>query len=298
MRSTVTWALAGVWLLLIIFGGLLMADPPWLRQLSQPGMEVESKSYKDYGDTLAYQGQYQSAVRQYLSALEINPDNIGALVNLAIVYGRTGAPDRGIELLEQALERDTLRPGTICFNIAQLLEGQGRTGEAAGWYRRALGTEVEESLIHRKLGVFQMDNGDLEGARASFELALAGQQDPFLSYRRMLHKARLSLAEDPDARREVEAELARPLDTDALAARYDLGLIERLNSRDRELAKTHNHLGLVCARLGDLDGAIDHYRASGRIWPGNEAAVKNLPVLERARADRGGAVAQASMASR
>jgi len=123
----------------------------------------------------------------------------------------------------------------------------------------------------------------------------------------MLHKARLLLDDDPEACRDIEEQLNQPLEAAALAETYDLGLIGRLNSRDRELAKTHNRLGLICARLGDLDGAIGHYHSSARIWPGNEAAVTNLPILEQARADRGtaddaarsgGIIAQASMTNR
>lgn len=289
VRNLVTWGLAGIWLLLVAFGGISMIDPPWLQKLSQPGIEVEAKSYKDYGDTFVRQGRYREAISQYARALEIRPDYPAALVNMAITYGRADNLAGGIALLQKALAKETVRPGTICFNIAQILEEQGQGEEAARYYRQALGTEVEESRIHRKLGESQLESGELAAARSSFELALAGQQDPTVHYRQMLYMALQSLDDDPENRQAIEDELARGLDAEVLAARYDLALIRRIQAWDRELAKTHNYLGVIYGRLGALDQAIDQFQASARIWPGNETAAQNLPLLERMKAERSAA---------
>lgn len=285
-RNLVTWGLAGIWLFLVAFGAVSMINPPWLQTLSRPGIEVEARAYKDFGDKFFRQGRYRESIDQYLRALEIRPGYVPALVNLAIARGQAGDPAAGVDSLKKALSDEAVHPGTICFNIAQLLEAQGHVEEAAEYYRRTLGTEVEESLVYRKLGALQLQGGALEAARNSFEAALAGQLDPAVHYRQMLQQALQVFADDPENCKAIEDELARGLDLDRLEASYDLDLIRRMQGSDRELAKTHNHLGVLYGRLGALDRAIGHFQASAGIWPGNETAVRNILLLEQMRDER------------
>ena len=64
-------------------------------------------------------------------------------------------------------------------------------------------------------------------------------------------------------------------------ARYDLEIVRRMQESDPEIAKTHNHLGLIHARLGNTGEAIKQFQRSLQIWPDNVDAKRNLQLLKR-----------------
>jgi tetratricopeptide (TPR) repeat protein len=281
-QRAVTWGLVLIWLLLMAFGVICYVNPPWLQAWSQPGRHVEARDYKDYGDDLLRQGKYPLAITQYQHALKINPDQAGALVNLAIAYINIGQPTVGAQLLEDALPRVTLRKGVVYYNLGEILEQQGRPDEAIHYYRQAIGLDVQQDLVYRKLGALYLAAGRLEEAHAAFEQTLASQLDVTLPYKYMLQRSVDMYQEDDTHLPIIEEELARDTRPEDLA-RYDLQTVRRLHQRDPEIAKTHNHLGFICVRLGDIDQAIRHFEKSLDIWPNNIDGARNLQLLRQQR---------------
>jgi len=70
-------------------------------------------------------GRTDEAISQYLKALEINPNEIHALINLAGAYYATNQLTKAVPLMQKALEiakakGDTTQIKDIVFNITAL----------------------------------------------------------------------------------------------------------------------------------------------------------------------------------
>ncbi len=279
-QTIFTWVLLLIWIILVSFAAISTLDPKWLQELARPGIKAESGSYKDYGDNLLRERNYRMAIVQYQYALEIKPDNMGALVNLAITYGQAGNIQRGVKILKDALQKDTGRRGTISYNLGELLEKQGNIVEANQYYEEALNSEVEQDLVCRKLGTLYLDSRQYEKARVAFEKTLAVQNDPAYLYQNMLTRSLTIYQDDTVNLPIIEELLARNISAEDLAP-YDVEIIRQIQRNNPEIAKTHNHLGLIYSIQGDITRAIEHFQQSLQIWPGNIDAQRNLQVLQR-----------------
>lgn len=284
-RTVLTWCLLVIWLILISFGVISILNPGWLQELSRLGVESESRDYKNFGDNLLTEGNYRLALAQYQRALEINPDYADAMVNMAIAYGRAGDKARAIRLLERALQLKDSDNGVIYYTLAEISEKQNKIDESIRYCQKALDSDADDYMIYRKLGTLYFAAKEYEKARGFFEISLAKQTDLCLPYKKML-KVSLSDYEDDSTHLPIiERELARDINPEVLAA-YDLEIIHRIQQSDPEIAKTHNHLGVINAMRGNMTQATEHFQKSLRIWPGNRDALKNLKILrERHRSD-------------
>jgi len=281
-RVIVTWGLLGVWLLLMSFGVVSLVNPPWLQELSRPGIAVEAREYKSFGDDALHRGAYGSAVAQYEQALRIKPGFIDVMVNLAIAYRDAGDPARGARILQESLQatEDHSRRGIVYYNLGELLERQGRNEEAIEYYRQAIGYDIEQDLVHRKLGSLYLAARKLDKAREAFEMTLQSQTDPTLPYMYMLRRSVEEFHDDETHLPIIRNQLDRGVREEDLAA-YELDTLRQMQERDPEVAKTHNHLGLIYAQLGNLAESIRHFERSLEVWPGNVDATRNLPILRR-----------------
>jgi len=281
-EAIVTYALLMIWLLLMSFGAVCYMNPRWLQDLSRPGIAVEARDYKNLGDDQLRQGNYGLAAAQYLESLKIKPDQPSVLVNLAITYGKVGNVAHGCEVLKDALQTagSRSRKGTIRYNLGELLAKQGKTDEAIHFYQQAIGFDVEQDLVYRSLGSLYLAAGRLNEAQTAFEMTLASQLDVTLPYQYMLYAAIEGHQDNTTHLSIIEEQLARSVRADDLA-RYDLEIVRRMQESDPEIAKTHNHLGLIHARLGNTGEAIKQFQRSLQIWPDNVDAKRNLQLLKR-----------------
>lgn len=268
-----------IWLILISFAAISILNPEWLQKLSRPGVEAESRDYKNFGDDLLSRGNYRLALTQYERALEIKLDYADAMVNMAIAYGRAGDEARATHFLKRALKLKDSDARVIYYTLAELSEKQNRIDEAIGYCQQALNSDPEDYMIHRKLGTLYFAAGEHEKARGAFENSLVIQTDLCSSYKRMLKVSLSDYKDDSVHFPIIERELAGDIDSTDLAA-YDLEIIRRAQQSDPELAKTHNHLGVIYAMQGDVRQATEHFQQSLAIWPGNTDAVKNLKILQ------------------
>ena len=284
-RTAFTWCLLLIWLILISFGVISILNPEWLQDLSRLGVESESRDYKNFGDNLLTNGNYRLALAQYQRALEIKPDYTDAMVNMAIAYGRAGDRTRAIDLLKRALQQEDRNRGIIYYTLAEMAEKQNKIDESIRYCQKALDSEPENYMIYRKLGTLHFAAKKYEKAREFFEISLASQTDLCLPYKKMLKVSLSDYKDDSTHLPIIERELAGEIGPENLAA-YDLEIIRYLQQNDPEIAKTHNHLGVIYAMQGDVSRATRHFQKSLSIWPGNTDALKNLKILrERHRSD-------------
>ena len=280
-RGFWTWVLLTIWIVLMAFGAVSMTNPEWLEGAKQGGKEAGARAYRHYGDAELEKSNYKLAIAQYLRALEIRSDQPEVLVNLSIAYLKLGDLSRGKNALLRAARMEAT-PGTrsfIALYLGDVSERENRADEAVGYYREALSLGARPKLVYRKLGALYLRNKDHASARDAFEKSLREQTDPLLPYREMLSRSRERAEKDPEIQRWPQTEGGPELsETDW--ARYDLQSIHQMHATDPEIAKTHNHLGLISYHMGDLETAIRHFEGSLAIWPGNADAVRNLQVLK------------------
>ncbi len=284
-ETVLSYGLMLIWLLLMSFGAISAVNPEWLKELSGLGRRAEFRDYENYGDVFLQQRNYRRAIDQYMAALDIRPGQASVLINLAVAYMQIGAVDRAVEILQDALETETDRDELIYFNLGELLEKQGKLDDAAAYYQRAIGSTVEQDLVYRKLGGLYLSTAQYEEAIHAFENALSCQTDPCRPYLSMLSRGLQTYEEDTINLSIIERLTSQAASLDNLD-RYDLEIIHQLQQSDPEIAKTHNHLGFIHYRLGNIEAGIRHFEKSLQIWPGNVDASKNLPLLRQMLHDR------------
>lgn len=111
----------------------------------------------------------------YRKVLEIEPNNLEAMVNGAEQIRGEGAWEEAERLLTRA---DQIAPNHygIYNNFGTLRQVQNRIPEAVDYYRRCVGLNPKFMKGYNNLGVALQDMGDFEGAMQAYAAAL--QQDP------------------------------------------------------------------------------------------------------------------------
>lgn len=284
-QTIITWILIGLWFVLISFGVISAIEPVWLQKLSRTGIDVEARTYKDFGDTSMYKHDFKAAISQYKKALSIKPDFVDALVNLAVGYSYAGRWQSAEKLLKDSLNLVDTQTGVIHYNIGLLYERLGRTAGAIDYYQRALGSEMEQWVLYRRLARMYMTLGREEEAVEALKTALSIQIDPASGYRDMLYHSLCIYEEDEEHKSYIKELLPRKNRDEALS-HFDLEIIKEVNRHNQEIAKTHHALGLVYSQTGNQELAIHHYREALKIRPDNKKIQKDLQSLMSIRKNK------------
>lgn len=134
--------------------------------------EMNPDAYYSLAATYVAQGDLAGAEGYYKKALEIDPGDAAAWLNLGLeVYQQQGRLDEAEACYRRAL---SLRPGYALafFDLAYLAEVRGRTAEAESLYREAIGLDPLMPGPHRNLAALALSRGDYAGARNLYRQAL------------------------------------------------------------------------------------------------------------------------------
>ena len=228
-----------------------------------PGLQAAVAAWPDNADlrgalayALAATGRFGLAIEQYRVLLDVRPDTVPVLTNLALLLIKTGAHDEALSLLERASRLDPRHANTE-FALGGLLAGQMRKGEAFRHYRRAAllfqqkigpAPAIQHCDDLVKLGSAQCWTGDLQNGLHHLDLAIALRPDHVLALaRRGLMLAKLRRVP------EAIASLNR-----ALAAAPDL-------------VELHMELGDLLSTTNEK-AAERHFREATHLDPGEELA--------------------------
>jgi len=275
----ITWSLLLLWLVLMSFGVVSIINPEWLQELSQQGIVTESRTYKNSGDILLQNGHYQLAISDYQRALEINPDNIGALVNLAITFGRVGNWAKGFKILNDALQMEGVQKNVIYLNLGEFYKNQKKWDKAIDCYKNALAYKIDQVSIYHRLGNLYVLKKQYEDALDVFKKALKLTTNPKTQYQDMLRRSIALFKYDTLNLSVIEKQLAQGVSNEDIAF-YDLNIIQKTKKYGRDTAKIHHRLGVVYAQLEAFTKAAEHLRISLQIWPGNTDAKRDLQKLQ------------------
>jgi tetratricopeptide (TPR) repeat protein len=122
---------------------------------------------------LAYQqrGDYRSATGAYQSAINDDPNNIEAYVNLGISYNLSRQFPLAIPPLERAVQMAPNNPGAH-FSLGISYENVGRTEEALRAYNNSLAIDPGFFYSDFSLGMLYARMGDLPNAVAALDAYL------------------------------------------------------------------------------------------------------------------------------
>ena len=92
--------------------------------------------------------EFSSAIRNYQKAIKIDPQNLGELNNLAVVFKKLGQLEKDKAILNQALKFGSSHAGTH-YNMAVLYEEIGNNKSAIHLYEEfaKLGSSSHSSLV-------------------------------------------------------------------------------------------------------------------------------------------------------
>jgi tetratricopeptide (TPR) repeat protein len=131
-------------------------------------------------------GQWDRAISEYQTALQLNPDYVEAHSNLGTAYEHQGLLDRAISEYRTALE---LNPAwaQVHHNLGLAYAHQGRWDAAIPEYQTALQLNPALAETHHALGIAYGFQGLSDRALAEYQAAL--QLKPYYSDAHMAHNA-------------------------------------------------------------------------------------------------------------
>jgi tetratricopeptide (TPR) repeat protein len=268
-----------IWLALMSFGGISMLEPQWLHDLSTQGKYQEAKDYKNMGDNLLRQGNFNLGIGHYVRALEIKPDYVDARVNLGVALGYVGRPDEAIATLQAGLEMDPPTESVIYFNLAKIAKEQGDTLRAFEYYQQTLADDPDPEYTLVRLGMLYEHHLDWGEAYDCFRSAVNTQMDVRSTYRSMLMRSIPHYQRPVDSLhlKVLEEQLAAGV-TRAMMAPYDTTLIRQLLDRSN-LSTALTHMGITSiAQELPVQAAI-HFEQAIQVKPDNVEAAGMLRQL-------------------
>ena len=130
-------------------------------------MNGEFQTLLQQADAHQRAGRIDEAEIVYRQALEIRPDNPGALHNLAVIVAQRGDPADAVSILDRVLTAEPFYAAAH-FNRANALRALGREDEAIQAYRSTIAIEPDYHDAHRALGLLWLAKGDGDRAMDHF----------------------------------------------------------------------------------------------------------------------------------
>jgi tetratricopeptide (TPR) repeat protein len=211
-----------------------------------------SEVYNMLGNALDGQGLREEAFEAYLKALELDPNNPGALSRRGVYWLGRGRIERALADCRRAVELEPERAWAH-VNLGLCLERQGKLDEAMEEFRRAAKLDPTSYTGHHHLGMRLQDKGRLDEAIAAYRRAVELHPKSALTHFNLglclQNKGRLD---------EAIAEYRRAIELDPGGA------------------TAHFNLGACLQNKGRLDEAIAEYRRAIELDPGGATAHDNL----------------------
>ena len=197
-------------------------------------------------------GSIGDAKRLYASVLRIDPTNVAAFGNLAIIAAQQGDFAAAERLFRQEIK---LRPDLPAGhnNLGSMLQQQGRLSDAIAAHRRAIELNPIYAEAHLALGNALRQQGSLDEAMASYRSAIAAKRDYAEAHNNLGVLLQMQGRFDQAASAYGEAAALRPA-----------------------YAEAHFNLGAVLHQKQELDGAEVAYRRALSIHPGIAVVHNNL----------------------
>jgi predicted O-linked N-acetylglucosamine transferase (SPINDLY family) len=257
---------------------------------------VRTRHRQNAADRPEARGQPDDPLASYRRALEVNPRDVEALINLGNELRNRGQIDAAMASYRSALEINP-NAATAHYNLAVVLREIGRLDDAITHYGQALKIDPAFTEAHLNIGNAFGELGRLEDALTSYRRAselrssyadahynmanvlarLGRPAEAEASYRRTIELR-------PDAA-EVHSNLGNTLQD---LGRFDDAALSywRAVEIDDDYAEAHFNLGSALQNLGQIDAAMAGYHRALEINPELGAAQSNLLFIHNYIADQ------------
>lgn len=114
-------------------------------------------------------GRFEKAMKAYLSALELAPGYLGALVHLGHTLRMMGKHGEALRVGREALERSP-EDGDALHLVALVHYGRGEKAAAVKYLERFLATKPELEAANEAEGMLRMLRGQIDETKPDHEL--------------------------------------------------------------------------------------------------------------------------------
>ncbi len=235
------------------------------------------KLYNVQGFARAGLGEFDGALMSYRSALEIEPDQPGVLINMAVTLGKKGLIDAAMSSYEKSLEIKPNNPEAY-FNQGTTLAESGQLDLATVSFNRVIQLKSEHVKAWFNLGQIFTIKLEYEEARKCYERILGIDGDSLEAHLNLgsIYKAqgKLNLAlssyqksiqlspKHAGAYNSIGAILQESGDLEKAIENYKLAL-----NFDPNLSEGYQNLGTALRDMGELDLALEKYKEALEINP-------------------------------
>jgi protein O-GlcNAc transferase len=260
------------------------APKPLVAPSSDGGMD--SEALRKSGNALLEQGQIEQALRAYRQAIELDPTNQGAWVNLGYLLNDRQEFDDAKTALQRAVELDPKSDDALYLlgTVELALEDEAA---AMAHFGRALAVRPDFERCRSDLCVIHLRRGDHDAARREAALGIAA--DPraaeFHAIMGNLHRHageldqadasfRTALSLQPNAAL-VHASLGEVLQKQGKVPEA-LSCYQRALQLEPRMVEALLNMGLLRHRQGDLTTAVRIYRDALAVAPDHIEILSNL----------------------
>jgi tetratricopeptide (TPR) repeat protein len=215
-------------------------------------LDSRSVAFSNLGSVYFNQGQYQNAEKEFLKAIQLDPQNINARRNLATTYSKMRLYDKALREYQEALFLDKASC-EIRLSIGNLYQNQGHYGLAIRQYENILALDPKHEGAYQNLGNSYYHLGQMEKAKEYLEKLLSINVENDNGYNNL---------------GSVYYHLGR---VDEAMALYQKAIA--LNAAN---ANARSNLGNMYFYKGQLEKAIEEYKMALSIDPRHPDAHGNL----------------------
>lgn len=248
-------------LILICFSaGVVKRNAAWKDEVSL-WTDAKKKSpnlirpLNNLGEAYDKLGKYDLAIKEFESAIQLNPGYFFALNNLGNVYGKKKDYPRAIHYFENALsQKPDYAPAH--YNLARALHLLGRPSEALRSYRQAIRFNPYFEQAFYNLANLALSSGLIDESEKNFLR--------FLNMQPNHAKARFGLG-----------------NVYVMQGQSDKAYAEFQRSASLEPAFVFSHVGMANIQMqkGNVDNAIEIYNGALASQPGLAGVHKNLGMI-------------------
>jgi tetratricopeptide (TPR) repeat protein len=248
-----------------------------------------ARQHEQLGEHELKTKDFAQAVKEFRTALSLNPGSVAAHVGLGVALQETGDAVGAVTQFQKAIQLDP-RDAAAHYHLGVAFGRQGNLNQAKAELLQTLELKPDSANAHYTLGLLLVDwpyPKDFPGAVKQFEEALKykpnfpeaheelgevfltlGKWDAALAQFRAAIRLQPAFSE---AYCGIGLALKRKGDLDGALKAYRAAL--RLRPQDGE---AHYQLGLVLMREKKLDEAIAEFRQAIKLRPGDETSYYDL----------------------
>lgn len=255
-------------------------------------------SHYTMGMVFRNKGLFNEALKEFLTALEFEPDNAIVKKNIGEIYLLKNENEKAIVEYSEALNRDKSSPkmpndiGVACHRL-------GRLKEAMSWYLKAVEIDPTYVVAYNNLGIVHYHKGEKEKGKEYFKKAISVDPEYADAYLNLglifLQEADYEKAEEY-FKKSLELKENYPIASNYLGllylntSRFDdaIHCFKSALKNDPQYSEAYYNLGFAYSRIGKFEEAlfftkkaleINPYYTSNRFKLGIDVYSDKLDVL-------------------